>query len=117
MLGHVNNTVYLGWFENLRIRYFEVYGADAPKRPKIVLRNLGVDFKAEVKLGDDYILAGRTVELRNTSFTMNYGVFVRGQLTTTGHAVIVCLTEDNKKIPIPDAWRQVMISRDGAVQA
>ncbi len=117
VLGHVNNTVYLRWFENLRIRYFETYGADASSRPKIVLRNVGLDFAAEVKLGDDYILTGRTVELRKTSFTMHYAVFVRGQQTTTGHAVIVCLTPDNLKMPIPDEWRAKFIEMDGAVQA
>lgn len=117
VLGHVNNAVYLRWFENLRIRYFEAYGADLSARPKLVLRNIGLDFKAEVKLGDDYILTGRTVELRQTSFTMHYAVYVRGMVTTTGHAVIVFLTTDNQKQPIPDDWRSKLIERDGAVQA
>lgn len=117
VLGHVNNTVYLRWFENLRIRYFEAYGADISARPKLVLRNIGLDFKAEVKLGDDYILTGRTVELRQTSFTMHYAVHVRGTVTTTGHAVIVFLTSDNQKRPIPEDWRAKLIEVDGAVQA
>lgn len=117
VLGHVNNAVYLRWFENLRIRYFESYGANLSSRPKIVLRNVGLDFGAEVKLGDDYILTGRTVELRKTSFTMQYAVFVRGMQTTTGHAVIVCLSPDNQKMPIPDDWRERLIEMDGAVQA
>lgn len=118
VLAHVNNAVYLRWFENLRISYFRTYGDEMERgtRPKIVLRNIGLDFKAEVKLGDDYILTGRTVELRNSSFTMQYGVYVRGTLTTTGHAVIVCLSPENKKIPLPDNWRQKFIDRDGAVQ-
>ncbi|MEL6570437.1 MAG: thioesterase family protein [Pseudomonadota bacterium] len=117
VLGHVNNAVYLRWFENLRIRYFEAYGADVSARPKLVLRNIGLDFKAEVKLGDDYILTGRTVELRRTSFTMHYAVHVDGNITTSGHAVIVFLTSDNHKLPIPDDWRSKLIEVDGATQA
>lgn len=119
VLGHVNNAAYLRWFENLRIHYFEDYGvADytgAP--PKIVLRNIGLDFKAEVKLNDPYILTGRTVEMRSSSFTMHYGVFVRGTLTTSGHAVVVSLNQDNTKRPLTDKLRQTFIDRDGTIQA
>lgn len=119
VLGHVNNAAYLQWFENLRIHYFESYGvADyGDKPPKIVLRNIGLDFKAEVKLNDPYIVTGRTVEMRSSSFTMHYGVFVWGVLTTTGHAVIVCLNDDNTKQVLPDATRQTFVKRDGTVQA
>ena len=119
VLAHVNNAAYLRWFENLRIHYFDAYGVadytDTP--PKIVLRNIGLDFISEVKLNDPYILTGRTVEMRASSFTMHYGVFVRGKLTTTGHAVIVSLNADNSKRPLSDALRQRFIQRDGTVQA
>lgn len=118
VLGHVNNAAYLRWFENLRIHYFSDYGVAKydGKPPKIVLKNIGLDFKAEVKLNDEYILTGRTVEVRNSSFTMHYGVFVRGVLTTTGHAVIVSLNDDNSKRPLPDALRETFRNRDGATQ-
>lgn len=118
VLGHVNNTAYLRWFENLRIHYFREYGISdyTGKPPKIVLRNIGLDFKAEVKLNDTYIVTGRTVEMRSSSFTMHYGVWVAGRLTTTGHAVIVTLNDDNSKRPLSDALKQTFATRDGAVQ-
>lgn len=118
VLGHVNNAAYLRWFENLRIHYFRDYGVAqyGGKPPKIVLKTIGLDFKAEVKLNDEYILTGRTVEVRTSSFTMHYGVFVRGLLTTTGHAVIVNLNDDNSKRPLPDTLRETFLTRDGAVQ-
>ena len=119
VLGHVNNAAYLRWFENLRIHYFEQYGvADySGTPPKIVLKTIGLDFKAEVKLNDPYILVGRTVEMRSSSFTMHYGVYVRGALTTTGHAVVVSLNQDNSKRPLSDDLRARLAERDGAVQA
>ena len=119
VLGHVNNAAYLRWFENLRIHYFDAYGvADyTGTPPKIVLRNIGLDFKAEVKLNDTYVLTGRTVEMRSSSFTMHYGVFVDGRLTTSGQAVIVNLNADNSKRPLSDALRQTFVKRDGTVQA
>ncbi len=119
VLGHVNNAAYLRWFENLRIHYFAQYGVAnySGTPPKIVLRNIGLDFKAEVKLNNTYVLTGRTIEMRSNSFTMHYGVFVRGVLTTTGHAVIVTLNDDNSKRPLADKLRQTFADRDGTVQA
>jgi len=119
VLGHVNNAAYLRWFENLRIHYFEAYKvADyTGTPPKIVLKTIGLDFKAEVLLNDPYVLVGRTVEMRSSSFTMQYGVYVRGALTTTGHAVIVSLNPDNSKRPLSDDLRARFIARDGTVQA
>jgi len=119
VLSHVNNAAYLRWFENLRIHYFESYGVadytDTP--PKIVLRNIGIDFKAEVLLNDEYILTGRTVEMRNSSFTMHFGVYVKGVLTTTSHAVVVLLNADNSKRALSDRLRTTFATRDAAIQA
>lgn len=118
-LQHVNNAAYLRWFENLRIQYFRDYGVSDYKGipPKIVLRSLSLGFLREVKLHDTYILTGRTVEMRTSSFTMQYGVWVRGELTTTGDAVIVQLNDDNSKRPLDDSLRATLRDRDGAVQA
>ncbi len=116
-LQHVNNAVYLKWFENLRILYFddrEIWHIDG-KRPKVVLRNIGLDYRSEVKLTDRYILTGRTTKLGTSSFTMEYAVWVEGRLTTTSHAVMVMLNEDNTKRALPDHIRQMFIDRDGAV--
>lgn len=116
VLGHVNNAAYLRWFENLRIQYFRDYGlfdyTGTP--PKLVLRGLSLAFLKEVKLNSDYVLTGRTVAMRTSSFTMHYGVWVNGQLTTTGDAVIVSLNDDNSKRPLSDKMRQTLITRDSA---
>ena len=118
VLGHVNNAAYLRWFENLRIHYLEAYGvADfSGTPPKIVLRSIGLEFKAEVKMNDVFIMTCRTVEMRSSSFTMQYGVYVNGKLTTTGNSVIVCLNDDNSKKPLSDELRKTFATRDGAVQ-
>jgi len=116
-LQHVNNAVYLKWFENLRILYFSdltIWTADGA-RPKVVLRNIGLDYRSEVRLNDTYILTGRTTKIGNSSFTMEYGVWANGRLATTSHAVLVMLNEDNTKRVIPDSIRQQFIDRDGAV--
>ena len=114
---HVNNAVYLKWFENLRILYFadrDAWTIDG-KRPKVVLRNLGLDYRSEIKLTDEYILTGRVTKLGTSSFTMEYAVWVQGRLTTTSHAVMVMLNNDNSKRALPDQIRQMFIEQDGAV--
>ncbi|SEM81126.1 acyl-CoA thioester hydrolase [Loktanella fryxellensis] len=116
-LQHVNNAVYLKWFENLRMLYFAdaaVWQIDG-KRPRIVLRQIGLDYRSEIKLSDRYIMTGRTSKLGTSSFTMEYAVWVEGRLMTTSHAVIVVLGENNAKRAIPDHIRQMFIDRDGAV--
>jgi acyl-CoA thioester hydrolase len=118
-LNHVNNVVYLRWYETLRVTYLHDYGIyeHAGPEPKFVVKTVGLDYKAEVHRSASYINVARTTQMRNTSFTMQYATFVDGQITTTGDAVIVLLNADNSKRPLPDALRQTFITRDGAVQA
>ncbi len=118
MLQHVNNGVYLKWFENLRVRYFVERGiwTLGDNQPKVVIRNAGLHFRSEVKLGHDYVLTARTTSMGNTSFTMDYGVWVDGQLTTTGDAVLVTIDENGKKCALPDHVKKVFSSLDGATQ-
>nr|WP_268821749.1 thioesterase family protein [Octadecabacter dasysiphoniae] len=117
-LNHVNNVVYLRWYETLRVIYMEDYGVyeTAGPDPKFVVKTIGLDYNAEVQRGADYINVARTVAMRNTSFSMEYATFVNGQITTTGTAVVVLLNQDNTKRPLPDAMRNLFINRDGAVQ-
>jgi len=118
MLHHVNNGVYLKWFENLRVRYFVergIWTADG-NQPKVVVRNAGLHFRAEVKLGHDYILTARTTKMGQSSFTMEYGVWVNGQLTTTGDAVLVAIDDKGQKCALSDTAKEVFRNFDGAAQ-
>lgn len=118
-LNHVNNVVYLRWYETLRVIYLEDYGLYdlAGPDPKFVVKTVGLDFRAEVMRGARYINVTRTVAMRNSSFSMEYATFVDGDITTTGTAVVVVLNADKSKRPLPDALRQHFIATDGAVQA
>lgn len=118
-LNHVNNVVYLRWYETLRVNYMEqldIYGLAGPD-PKFVVKTVGLDYRAEVYRGAEYINVARTVSMRNTSFIQEYATFVDGQITTTGHCVCVVLNQDNSKRPLTDELRQLFITRDGAEQA
>ncbi|MEM8591102.1 MAG: thioesterase family protein [Pseudomonadota bacterium] len=119
VLAHVNNAAYLAWFENFRIQYFKEYGVDsyAGALPRIVLRQIELEFLSEVKLHDIYVVTGRTVRFRNVSWQMEYSVWVGGKQTTRGGAVLVNLDQNGAKSPLPDSWKDAFRTRDGAAQA
>ncbi len=114
-LAHVNNTAYLRWLENLRIHYFKHYGiADYNGTPpRIVLKSIGMDYKKEMGLHEDYVVTGRTAAFRTSSFTMEYAVW-SGDLRATGFAVIVWLDQSGAKYPLPDDLRRIFAQTDGA---
>lgn len=118
-LNHVNHTAYLRWMEAYRIRYFSEYGISdyGPDSPRIVLRQIGVDYLAEMGLNEDYVITGRTTEFRTSSFRMEYAIWAGGRQKSTGHAVLVMLDRDGSKRTLSPEMRRVFTARDGAVQA
>src|SRR5882672_6064842 len=73
---HVNNTVYLRWFETARIAYFEKLGMSTrvggPGPAAPILARAAVDFRAPVTFPDRITAKARVSKLGNTSFTMQY---------------------------------------------
>ncbi|KIT17159.1 acyl-CoA thioesterase [Jannaschia aquimarina] len=121
VLDHVNNAVYLGWFETLRIAYLRAYGIgkydNSEDRPALILKRVGVEYHRPLHLEDIYVVAGRTRAFRRTSWTMEYRVYSKGQHCTTGEAII-CLMEPDfvTRRPLPDAYVETFETRDGAVR-
>lgn len=122
-LGHVNNTAYLRWFENLRLPYLAArhvtdYG---PESPKLVLKRTSCDYMAEMFRGMDYIVTGRTRAFRTTSFTMEFAVFLPNQdgpakQMAAGEAILVLLNRaGDGRFAIPPAGCHAFMTEDGAV--
>lgn len=115
-LNHVNNAAYVSWFEGIRVRYFHEWDISHYRAgdPRLVIRRAEVDYLREMRMGEDYILAARTVSFRNTSFAMEYALWA-GDLRATGSAVVVMLAPDGSgKMPIPEALRRRFEQVDGA---
>ncbi|MEM7720961.1 MAG: acyl-CoA thioesterase [Pseudomonadota bacterium] len=118
-LGHVNHTAYLRWFESFRLPYLNArhvtdYG---PTAPRLVLRNVSAEYRAEMFGGTDYIVAGRTRSYRRTSFTMEAAVFAlpEATLTCAMEAVIVLLERNGEgRFPIPAEGIKAFTKEDGA---
>ncbi len=112
-LNHVNNVAYFSWFETLRVEYLMQvkatnYGDDDPQ--VVVASNYARYFKP-MYLGQNYVMATRTKSFRNSSFVMEYGVFVKGELMCGGECLVVILEQDGvTKRPLPAKTIELFLS-------
>jgi len=115
-LNHVNNVVYLEWFEALRVRYFRDYGISPydGAGPRLVLRTQEAAYLKPMFLDDAYVVVARTAAFRRTSFRMDYAVY-SDSLCATSSAIVVQVSPDGQtKVPLTGAQREVFATRDGA---
>lgn len=116
-LDHVNNVAYISWFENIRIRYFNAWNIShyRPADPRIVIRKIDVDYLAEMRLHDDYVVTARCANFRTTSFTLKHEVWRGSTRCAAADAVIVLLNPDGSaRLPIPADVLETFAARDGA---
>ncbi len=117
MLQHVNNAVYLNYFEEARIHYFrELLGADWDwKTHGVLLRKNELEYIKPVFLNDDVTIQISTQHIGNKSFTLYYELTVNGDLRTTGSSILVCYNnQTHESILIPEQMKialQLMISK------
>ena len=109
-LNHVNNVAYLTWFEIARVTYFKHIGLTTyearAREPRIVIRRGEMDWLQEMRADEDYVVGTRTVEYRNTSFTLLQEVWAGGTKRAEFRCVIVLLQPDGSgRMPIPDTIR------------
>lgn len=116
-VGHVNNAIYLTYFEVARFRYWrEIMNWNLHENGIIVGRS-EVNYLKPVKLEDEIYCYVRTTRIGNSSFDVMHlltRVIPGGEeICTTGKTV--CISYDyklNKSIPIPQTERQMMIAYD-----
>jgi len=109
--NHVNNVVYLRWFESARIAYFERAGilAGMPEVGPIQARGT-IDYRLPLRYPDRVLVSATVTRLGNTSFTM--GLRARSHandraIAAEGEAVIVMVDyRNNRKVPLGDDLRK-----------
>jgi acyl-CoA thioester hydrolase len=111
--GHVNNAVYLRWFESARIAYFAQVGvavAAADTRWRPILARATVDFRRAIVWPDEVTLEAAVARFGNTSFTMLYRAHSRAQgLAAEGEAIVVLLDPaTGQKVSVPPALRSAV---------
>lgn len=104
MMQHVNNAVYLNYFEEARIHYFRnMLGVDWDwKKNGVLLRKNELEYLRPILLHEPVTIEVFLKHVGEKSFTLAYEVTVHGELRTTGTSVLVCFDSVNKaSITIP----------------
>lgn len=103
MMGHVNNAVYLSYFEQARMHYFkEMVGEewDYSKQGMLLVHN-EITYLKPIFLNDKPEILLYLVELGTKSFTFGYEVQVNSEVVTTGKSKLVCFDfKQNESVPV-----------------
>jgi acyl-CoA thioester hydrolase len=108
-LGHVNNVAHLAWFEALRVRYLTARGLTSygPDDPGFVVRRQDAEYRAEMRLHDEYVVTAATTRLGRTSFEQSYEVHAGGGLAASGTCTLVAV-RDGRPLPLTDGMRAAL---------
>ncbi len=101
-LAHVNNVVYLRWFESARIAYFEqVSFMSRMQAEKIgpILASSEIKYRLPVEFPDSVLVGVNVIALRESDLIQQYAVFSRTKNTivTTGQSRIVMYDFNNRR--------------------
>lgn len=92
MMGHVNNAVYLSYFEQARLHYFaQLVGQewDYQKQGTLLVKNEIVYLKP-ILLHEHPEIFVHLENIGEKSFTFGYSVKVDDEVRTTGSSKLVC---------------------------
>lgn len=107
--GHVNNAVYLTYFEWARARmWFALNGLEgAPTDIGFIVARAEIDFILQIGM-EPIEIRVRISEMRNTSFDTLYELrLADGRLAATGKVVVVLFDwKSQRKTPIGDELRR-----------
>lgn len=119
-LGHVNNIVYLQYFETARIEYHERVGIPAP-RPEsstngVILAATSCRFRIPVTYPDTLSIGSRIIAMGSDSFLMEYKALSQklGKLVAEGDALVVIYNYvEGKRAQIWPELRAAVIALEG----
>ena len=111
VMGHVNNAVYLNYFESARMDFFNaLLGKDWDWVGNgIILLKNEIEYLRPVVLHDEPQIHLSVDNLGNKSFVLGYQLLVNGELYTRGESTLVCFDYGRKiTIEIPEKLRTVL---------
>lgn len=92
MMGHVNNAVYLSYFEQARMHYFAQMVDENWdwKKDGIILVKNEVTYLKPILLHDEPTIHVKLKAIGTSSFTLVYDVKVNDETAATGESKLVC---------------------------
>ncbi|MEM6310076.1 MAG: acyl-CoA thioesterase [Pseudomonadota bacterium] len=119
ILGHVNNAVYMEWFERLRIRYTQDWGISSydggKDNPRIVIHSGTIQYRQELLMDEIYVCTARVSAFRTSSYSISQELWAGGTLRAIFDCVLVNLMPDGSgKMPLSDVVTARFVAVDGA---
>ena len=109
---HVNNLVYLRWFESARIQYFgNCHFKEVMAETNIgpILRDSRIRYRIPLTFPGNVISAARVTRLEEDRFTMEHLIWSpeHQAVAAEGEGTIVCVDySQNIKAGVPELYRQ-----------
>jgi len=117
VMGHVNNAVYLNYFEQARMHFFRaVIGKEWDWiNSGILLARNEIDYVSPTVLTDELQLETRCSRIGTKSLDFEYVAFVitsnEKVIRAKGKSVLVCYDYQKKQtIEVPKEWREKLTS-------
>jgi acyl-CoA thioester hydrolase len=116
---HVNNTVYLRWFESARIAYFERMGImelHEAQNVGPILASATCDFRRPLTYPDTVAVGARVTRIGNSSFVMEHAAasHAQGVIAAEGKTTLVVYDyEKRKSHPVPQTVRRAIAAIEG----
>ncbi|HSB18680.1 MAG TPA: thioesterase family protein [Anaeromyxobacteraceae bacterium] len=117
--AHVNNAVYLRWFETGRIAYFERLGLVERKEEAGVgpiLARVAVDYRRPVTYPDSVRVDTAVTRIGTSSFTMAHRVFskaLQAEAAACESVIVVYDYGKGRPAPVDDALRTAIAAIEG----
>jgi acyl-CoA thioester hydrolase len=114
--GHVNNIVYLQYFESARIAYFERLTFTDTVGVGPILASTECRYKLPVTYPDRVSVGAKVVVLAGDRFTQDYAVFSHRhqRIAAEGRGIIVAYDyRQNHKTQVPQAIRARLLELEG----
>jgi acyl-CoA thioester hydrolase len=117
LLGHVNSTVYLSYFELARVSYFDQLSEELKidwATMSFVVAKIEMEYKQQVMLEDKIYASVWVSRIGTKSYDMTCSITRNNNGVETevakGLAIIVCFNfKLNQSVAVPEAWKPIMI--------
>ncbi|MBM3804666.1 MAG: acyl-CoA thioesterase [Acidimicrobiia bacterium] len=116
-LGHVNNAVYLTYFEIARLQYWKkLFGSEALARYSFVVVRAECNYRSPALAGEMLQVFARVSELKRSSFIFQYEIVEghSGRIVADGLTVQACFDPVVQRAkPIPHDLRDSILGFEG----
>lgn len=118
ILGHVNNTVYLSFYDTGKAHYFQAVrkGSMDWRKVDTVIANVNCSYISPILFGDDIEVFTRCLSVHDKSFRLQQLIRSRksGEVKSICETVMVSFDPATAKAThVPGYWRQAMTEFEG----